>query len=464
MFENFLALIPAEFGPFLPIIIVVALILIGLATFRATYNVVPPHEAHVVVSRGKGLNLYSSRQTFKSSYFYVPWLMKRTILPLRNKQLFIDDIPLRDSKLAKFVCDVVCWINIEEPRRAAERIGEQARIRDFAGIEDDIKNLVKSVTRNSSMKMDLVKIMSERLIFSQEVEDEIKENIVEWGMRIVDLECIHFVDIEPYTVISDLEKRQSAVINSTTRQLVAVKEKEANIAESDAKRETELTVAKNEEAYMKRQLERDEEVGKREQEKDMTIAKAKEDANKQEVEAKRALDVGTADVVKQATITKAEGEAGATERRGEATASVTKMTGTAEADVVEAKMTAEATGIDRKATAQKKYETPQALTIEMFGKIIDGYVEIQKSMFTNFGPALKEANIRVISTGEEGTFLGLPVGARGGIQLGGMLEGLKETTGVDFTEMLKGAAKSLKETLLPEEKTEKTKKKKERGE
>jgi len=429
MFENFLALIPAEFGPFLPIIIVVALILIGLVTFRATYNVVPPHEAHVVVSRSKGLNLYSSRPTFKSSYFYVPWLMKRTKLPLRNKQLFIDDIP----------------------------IGEQERIREFTGIEDDIKNLVKSVTRNSSMKMDLVKIMSERLVFSKEIEEEIKENIVEWGMRIVDLECIHFVDIEPYTVISDLEKRQSAVINATTRQIVAEKEKEASIAESDAKRETELTVAKNEEAYMKRQLERDEEVGKRNQEKDMVIAKAKEDANKQEVEAKRALEVGTADVVKQATITKAEGEAGATERKGEATAKVTKLTGTAEADVTEAKMTAEATGIDRKATAQKKYETPQALTIEMFGKIIDGYVEIQKSMFTNFGPALEKANIRVISTGEEGTFLGLPVGARGGVQLGGMLEGLKETTGVDFTEMLKDAGKTLKEAVLPkaEDKEEK---------
>lgn len=187
----------------------------------------------------------------------------------------------------------------------------------------------------------------------------------------------------------------------------------------------------------------------------MVIAKAKEDANKQEVEAKRALEVGTADVVKEATITRAEGEAGATERKGEATAKVTKLTGTAEADVTEAKMTAEATGIDRKATAQKKYETPQALTIEMFGKIIDGYVEIQKSMFTNFGPALKEANIRVISTGEEGTFLGLPVGAKGGIQLGGMLEGLKETTGVDFTEMLKDAGKTLKEAMTPKDKEEK---------
>ena len=463
MFENFLQLLPIEFGQLIPILIVVILILIGLATFRGTYNVVPPHEAHVVVSRGKGLKLYCSRPTFKSSYFYVPWLMKRTKLPLRNKQLFIDDIPLRDSRLAKFVCDVVCWVNIEEPRRAAERIGEQERVKDFKGIEDDIKNLVKSVTRNSSMKMDLVKIMSERLVFSKEIEDEIKENIIEWGMRIVDLECIHFVDIEPYTVISDLEKRQSAVINATTRQLVAEKEKEAKIAESDALRDTELTVAKNEEAYKKRQLERDEEVGKREQEKNMAIEKTREDANKREVEAKRALDVGTADVVKQATITRAEGEAGAMERKGEATAKVTKVTGTAEADVTEAKMTAEATGIDRKATAQKKYETPQALAIEMFGKVIDGYVEIQKSMFTNFGPALKEANIRVISTGEEGTFLGLPVGARGGIQLGGMLEGLKETTGVDFGEMLKGAAEKLKETLASG-KTEEGSKKKNRGE
>lgn len=413
-----------------------------LLFFKFSYTVVPPHEAHVVVKRGKGMQLFSSREIDgrkQSSYFYVPLLHRRSILPLRNKQLYIENIPLRDKDLAKFICDVVCWINIKDPVKAAERIGSQERIKDFTGIEDDIKNLIKAVTRNSSMKMDLVRLMSERLEFSKRIADEVAESLPEFGVSLVDLECIHFIDQEPYTVVSDLEKRQSAQINSTTRKLVAEKTREAEIAESDNQRLTELTKAKNEEEFKKRQIERDEELGKADQKKTMEVERSRQQANKQLVEAEKTKTVGLANVTKEATIVEAEGEAEAVYKKGEAEARVTRE-----------KAFAEAAGIDKKAEAQKKYQEAGAMAIEVVGRLFDTYRDIEIAKFQNLGSALEKADVRVLSTGEEGQILGIPISAKSGIALGGMLQGAKEA-GFDLQGLVKDAVSTARDIITARE-------------
>ncbi|MGD8545863.1 MAG: SPFH domain-containing protein [Candidatus Bathyarchaeota archaeon] len=421
-----------------------AAIVAGIAIILAPrYIVVPPHEAHVVVTRGKGRRLYTSREEGKkSSYFYVHLLHKRSILPLRNKQLYIENIPLRDRDLAKFVCDVTCWINIADPIKAAERIGSQERIADFTGIEDDIKFLVKAVTRNSSMKMDLVSLMSERLEFSKKIAAEIEESIPEWGVGLVDLECIHFQDEPPYTVVSDLEKRQAAQINSTTRKQVAERNKEAVVVESNAQRVEEETKAENEEKYRTRQIKRDEEVGMREQHKNMAIAQTEQKANEQKVEAARTLTVGEARYKAEATVREAEGDAEAVRKTGKADADVVEMKGTAEGRVIKAKMTSEAEGIDARAEAQKKYQESGAMAIEVVSKMFDTYRDIQIAKFSNLGEALQKADVRVLSTGEGGQILGIPITAETGIAFGGMMQGMKEA-GFDVDSLLKGAVETV---------------------
>ncbi len=427
------------------IVIVIAIAIVGAIAviFAPRYVVVPPHEAHVVVTRGKGRRLYTSREEGKeSSYFFVPLLHKRSILPLRNKQLYIENIPLRDRDLAKFICDVTCWINIDDPIKAAERIGSQDRIADFTGIEDDIKNLVRAITRNSSMKMDLVSLMSDRLEFSRKIATEIIESIPQWGVGLVDLECIHFQDEAPYTVVSDLEKRQAAQINSTTRKQVAERNKEAVVVEANAKKVEETTVAETEEAFKKRQMKRDEEVGKAEQMKDMAIAEAEKRANAMTVEAQRTLAVGKAKYEADAVVEKAQGEAEAVRRTGKAEADVTEMKGTAEGTVIKVKMTSEADGIDARAEAQKKYQQSGAMAIEVVGKMFDTYRDIQIARFRNLGEALQKADVRVLSTGEGGQILGIPVTAESGIAFGGMMQGMKEA-GFDVEGLLKGAVETV---------------------
>lgn len=426
----------------------IILFVVGLIAilFFPRYVVVPPHEAHVVVTRGKGRRLFSSRKDIKaSSYFFIPLIHKRAILPLRNKQMVIDNIPLRDKDLAKFICDVVCWVNITDPIKAAERIGSQKRLTEFSGIEDDIMNLVKAVTRNSSMKMDLVRLMSERLEFSRKISEEIATSIGDWGVELVDLECIHFIDQAPYTVIHDLEQRQAAQINSTTRKLVAERNKEAVVVEAQAKRTEEVTIAETDEEFRKRQLQRDEEVGKRNQEKEMIIAEAQRKANEKKVESEKTYVVGKAKYEAEAVVEKAVGDRDAKKAEGEGLGEYTRRTGTAEADVIQKKGEAEGIAIEKKALAQKKYETPQALAVELFGRVVDGYVDIQKSMWENMGGALEKADVKVISTGEEGEIFGIPIGAKTGVALGGMFEALKESSGIDLGEMIKDVFEGTKE-------------------
>jgi len=407
--------------------------IIGIANM---YTVVPPHQAHVVVSRGKGRKVYSTRAGEKSSYWRVPIVQQRAIIPIENVQIRVDDIPLRDKNMAKFLGDVVAWLNIDDPLLAAERIGKVAS-RDE--ITSDVSNVIQAITRNKSMYWTVIDIMTKRKDFSDDVEKDVNLELKEWGMRLVELEVIHFADEKPYTVIQDLEARQSTVINSETRKLVAGQNKEAAIVESSAKKDTELTVALNEETYRKKQIEKDETIGRREQEKEMNIAEQTKMANEKKIEAVRTMTVGQADITKQAAIKKAEGEAEANIKTGQAQANVTKVTGEAEGDVIKAKGLADAIALDKRADALKKFNEA-GISLE----VINASKTVQIAQADAWAKAMSAAKIQVYSGGSMGdsgaSIMGIPLNPQSGFNFGAFAEIAKEH-GMDLQKVLESIAK-----------------------
>jgi flotillin len=416
-------------------ILLAVIVLIALAFLGLSYVVVPPHEAHVVVSRGKGKKVYCSRKDYSSSYWRLPFIQQRAVLPIENIQIKVNDVPLRDRNMAKFLGDVVAWLNILVPELAAERLGKLEE--GFRSIEMDIISLIQAVTRNESMYWTIIDIITKRKEFSEGVQKAVNHELEAWGMVLVELEVIHFTDTEGYTVIKDLEQRQAIVINAETRKQVAEKQKEASIVESSALKETELIKAKNEEEYRTRQIQKDEMLGKHEQGKEMAIAEEAEKANAKKVEAERTITVGKADIVKQATVTEAEGKAQAEMRIGEARAEVTKKTGTAEADVVKAKGFAEAESVDKRAEALKKYNEA-GITLELLKALRD--VEI--SRWDNWGKAMQQAEVRVYAGGESGSLLGMPMSPRSGFNLGAFSTVAKDQ-GLDVQKVLESMAKGI---------------------
>lgn len=413
--------------------IIVGAIVVVILLVAGSYTVVPPHQAHVVVSRGKGRKVYCAREGFKSSYWKVPIVQQRAIVPIENIQIQVDDVPLRDKNMAKFEGDVVAWLNIIDPLLAAERLGKLEA--GLESIKADVVNVIRAVTRNESMYWTIIDIMTKRKEFSQEVEDAVNKELKAWGMVLIELEVIHFVDIEGYTVIKDLEKRQATVINTETRKLVADKNKEAAIVESNSQKEEEMRKAENEQAYRTRQIEKDEEIGEREQTKEMAVAEAEQKANEKKVEAKRTLTVGDAKIEKEATITKAEGEAESEVKRGDAKAIVARKTGEADADVIRAKGFADAESTDKRAEALKKYNEA-GIGLE----VINASKTVQIEQARAWAEAMKVAKIQVYSGGEAGKLFGMPVSPQAGFNLGAFAEIAKEH-GIDLQKIAESIAK-----------------------
>ncbi len=397
-----------------------------------SYTVVKVAEAHIVVRR-KGRKVYCSRQGEKSAYWYVPYLMQRSILPLENIKLVIPNIPLRDIDMAKFAGDVRCWLNIENPDLAAEKLGrvETDETSSFPALQADVKDLIEAVARNSSMKMDVVNIMKDRDKFSQIVKDEVAPILkAEWGIKIAGLEVIYFRDIEGYTVIKDIEARQAKLIETETRKQLADYEKNAAIVEAIANQEKETQKAEAEETYRIRQIQKDQKIGQSEQEKQQEIARATQQANKQTIEANRVLTVGQADINKQATVVQAEGEAQANIKKAEGQSQYTKLTGFAEADVNKQKLLAEAEGTEKKALALKQYNEA-GLSLE----VIRANQAIKQAQFAALSEGLKVAKINLVTSGES-NILGIPVSAETGADLGAMLVALSNQ-GIDVTDLLR---------------------------
>jgi len=451
-----------ELMPWLIYLIIAICIIITVAILSPRYTVVPAHEAHVVVKRKKRI-VYCSRTGFQSSYFFMPLFHKRSILPLENIKLNIENIPLRDIDMAKFNGDVRCWLSIENPDLAAEKLGKvepERGLQGFAAIEADVKDLIQAITRNSSMTMDVFAIMKEREKFSNEVQKEIAPILKdEWGIKIADLEVIHFTDFGDYEVITNLEKRQAKVIEAETRKQVAGQEKDAVMSEAIAEKEREVQKATSEQEYKTKQIEKDQKIGIATQEKNLKISEAEQKANKQAIEAKRTKDVGTAEVGKEAVIETATGEA-----------EKTKLKGFAEADVSKQKLFAEAEGTEKKAVALKQY-TDAGLSLE----IIKANVEIKKAQFEALAAGLKQANINLVTSGEK-SILGIPISAETGADLGAMLLTLANQ-GVNVKELLeklpisqtlklaiaaRAGVEIVKEADAQQEKTSKKKKKSEK--
>ena len=396
-----------------------------------SYTVVKAHEAHIVVRR-RGRKVYCSRQGEKSAYWYVPYFMQRSILPLENIKLVISNIPLRDIDMAKFAGDVRCWLNIENPDLAAEKLGriEIEETTGFPALQADVKDLIEAVARNSSMKMDVVNIMKDRAKFSQIVKEEVAPILKsEWGIKIAGLEVIYFRDIEGYTVIKDIEARQAKLIETETRKQLADYEKNAAIVEAIANQEKETQRAEAEQTYRIRQVLKDQRIGQSEQEKQQEIAKATQQANKETIEASRVLTVGQADINKQATVVQAEGEAQANIKRAEGQSQYTKLTGFAEADVNKQKLFAEAEGTEKKALALKQYNEA-GLSLE----VIRANQTIKQAQFAALSEGLKVAKINLVTSGES-NILGIPVSAETGADLGAMLVALSNQ-GIDVSDLL----------------------------
>ena len=414
-----------------------ALLIAFVLFFLSTYKVIEPNEAHVITFMGGGRKTYCPKDVIekekndngevsrtiihrkKTAYFYIPFLMKRMILPLTNVKMEISDIHLNDMQVAPFICDVITWINIENPIIASERLTEGAN--KFQSLKEDLVNIVQAVARTTSMKQEILDILRDRETFSTAVFKEVEPLLEEWGVRLVNLEVNDIRDDESKSsnVIKDYESIRKSEINSLSRQKTSEMEKKAIVVEQLNAKESAIATAEAQEKSQLADIAREESVQISNQKKEMSIAKAAELANFQKIEAHRTLEVGKAKVSKESAIETANGEAEAIRIKGEKESDVIKLKGIAEGSAIEAKGLAEATAKDAMAEALKKFNDA-GISLEK----LKAFIEVQTAKWKAYGMVAEKANIKIVNSGKGADLFGIPMNAETGADLGQMLDGL----------------------------------------
>lgn len=405
------------------IIIGVVAVVFLVVLFLSTYTVVGTNQAHVVVFMGGGRKIKTpitgpNGEKSKTSYFYVPFLMKRSIMPLTNVKLDIRDIPLNDIQVAPFECDVVTWLHIEDPIKAAERL-DFTTGNAFESLHQDLTAIVQAIARAAAMKQEILDIMRDRATFSQSVSAEVDGVLKSWGVALVNLEVNDIRDVEGSGVIKNYESMRKAAVQSLARIEVSKRDREAVEAEQGNIQLAEIAKANSAKAFTIKQIERDTTIGIAAQEKDQAIAVAESKTNTQKIAALRVFTVGQADVTREAAITEAEGRGEAIRIQGEKEAAIVALKGKAQGEAIEATGTAEAKVKDLMAKALKEFNEA-GIDITK----INANVEIQKAFAAAYGMIAENADIKVVTSGAGANILGLPMNAETGANIGQMIEAL----------------------------------------
>ncbi|MBI3020579.1 MAG: hypothetical protein HYY59_01070 [Candidatus Omnitrophica bacterium] len=368
------------------------------------YRVVPVNEAHIRILQHTK-SVFSAR-VGKSAYWVVPFITKLHKLPLCNLAIPVNDIKLNDKDMAKFVCDIMCFVNINNIDLAVERLiltdTEKELGFDFVKLSEDLRAIMESVGRTVTTKQTILDIYMNRSMLDQAITKEVEAVFPKWGIQLVDLELKDIKDAQGSTIIQDIERKVAAEIRRDAEIRVATTTKEAELAKAEA-----------EEIYRKRQITKDQQIGIAEQEKNQQIAEREAVANIQTVEAQRKLDVGRAEIEKQKIEQLALAERIKLTVEAEGHSSEIAQVGKAEADVIRIKKEADAAGTLKLAEALKQFNE-----VAINVKILDIHRDVMLAKFAALSQAIKEADIKWIMSGANAQkFFGLNLDAEGGANI-----------------------------------------------
>lgn len=391
------------------------------------YRIVPVNEAHIRILRNEKM-VFSSRGG-KSAYWYIPFITKVHKLPLSNLSIPVQDIKLNDKNMAKFVCDIICFVNIKDIDLAVERLSlTDTRSElgfDFAKLSEDLRAIMESVGRTVTTKQTLLDIYMNRQMLDSAITAEVELVFPKWGIELVDLELKDIKDAHESTIILDIERKIAAEIRRDAEIKVATTTKEAEVAKAEA-----------EEVYKKRHIEKDKQIGITEQNKNQEIAKMEKDANIQKIEALRKIEVGKADIEKEKIEQLALAQKMKYTIEAEGQSNEIKSIGTSEADIIRMKIEAEAAGTLKLAEALKQFNET-AINV----KLLDIQKEVLLSKYQSLAKAVQNADIKWILSGTNAQkFFGINLDAEGGANL----EQFMAESGMDL-EKLKNIIKSASE-------------------
>ncbi len=455
-------------------LVVVAIALICAFSWRV---VVPTNLVHIVQSAGKTTSYGSSgKADSKNAYYHIPSFVPlfgvtRIALPVNNFSIKLDAYDAYDKDRAPFELDLIGFFVITDTNTAA------ARAASFIELEGQLKSIMQGAARSVLAQYDINQIMGDRQTFGTAFTNEVNEGLKAWGVSTVkSLELMDIRDAKGSKIIANIMAKKASHIEMESRTVVAENARLAQLAEIESVQAVELRKQEQAQLVGQRNAQQEQEVGiakeradqavqeqaKITMERTMAVAQVQ---RVREAEIAREQMLVKADAEKKAQIIAAEAEAQVRITEAEGNKQQTVITAAAVKEQTVLAAQAEQSRLTLVATGAKDAALLRAQGIEAEGKaegaakqaVLLAPVNAQLTLAKEIGEnkeyqtylievrrieagqvigvenakALANADIKVIATSGDASsgIATLPdvLTARGGVQLGSMLQGLANT-------------------------------------
>jgi flotillin len=430
-------------------------------------RIVPTNVVHIVqrgdktvsYGVGKGSNVY---------YEFPRWLPKIgvmvRVLPVSNFDIELSKYSAYDKDRVPFVVDVKAFFHIADTNKAAEKV------ESFEELKGQLENVVQGAVRSILAKSKLEEIMEERSVFGIQFTEAVNADLANWGVAsIKNIELMDVRDSEGSSVIGQIMAKRMSAIDMESRTEVAKNTKLAQQAELTARQEIDVTKAETERVAGEAQArsmqaigiakaEAAKKAGIAEQQSISDIAQAERATAEQQMEVLKVQQVKQAEIDKEKEIIQAEMIKRKIEIKAEAdkfqveTDAVAKLeaqkkdaqgiqaVGEAEAKVIAAKGTSEAEAEKAKQLASVIAQTELAKEIGdnqgyqdylIRVKVVDKEQIVEVAQAESMAKALQSADLKILANSGDvqsgmNKFSDI-LSAKGGSQINGLLESLKQT-------------------------------------
>jgi flotillin len=355
------------------------------------YRIVPPSEAHYVVSPTKTMVCSPDEKVREVEgakgarwYFHIPIIRTIRKMDITTKEL-VQSQETYEKNQARYNVKTSVKYRIRDVKVAVEKISSTEELRE------QLKEIVLAGVRAVTVRYDVTEARANKKKMDDEIKLEIADDFAQWGLELVNFQLIDFQDTEDSAIISDISKRREVEIETRTRQENAEKFKEARLKEAQA-----------EETAKTKEIEKDKIIAQKEQDKNREVAEREKEAQREKFEVVRVQTIKQAEIDKDKAIVEASQqketekifmEQKQLEGQGDKLRDTEKAKG--EAAPIREKGFAEAEAKEKLQAALNKFksEAIRALVAEQI-------VSMQKEVGLKTAESLKEADLKVFAGGD----------------------------------------------------------------
>ena len=355
------------------------------------------------------------------------------------------------------IADAITSVKIADTLIGIANYAEQFLGKKQKEIEEEVSKVLGTNLRAILSKSTVEEINNDRESFNHQVQDIAQKELDNMGFKITSFGLDDLRDAD----------EENGYLDNLGRPRIAEIRKKAEMAESDAQRDTRIYKAKNDQEAQEEENKRMTAIAESQKEKDIKEAQIKEETERARAKSEQAYELEKARLAQQikeeemkvqfierqrlveleleeqkrrktvadanAYDIKAQAEAEAEKARidGETKATIEKQKGLAEAAVILERGRAEAEAKELIASAMEKYG--EAAILEMFIEMLPKYAR-EVAL-----PLSKIEGIKIIDMGgAESNGVSTKITNNVTKTMLGLQESLKESTGMDLKEMLEG--------------------------